>query len=81
MESEKFPFDFIGKIFALLVKPDVFRGALLSFSEVQMALFSAALVAGPTEPSTASPFLLWKLRTAVFVAGPKLPSIVKPAPV
>ena len=29
MESEKFPFDFIGKIFALLVKPDVFRGAQL----------------------------------------------------
>jgi len=27
MESEKFPFDFIGKIFALLAKPDVFRGA------------------------------------------------------
>ncbi|MCL2876933.1 MAG: hypothetical protein FWF12_11810 [Betaproteobacteria bacterium] len=29
MESEKFPFDFIGKIFALLSKPDVFRGTLL----------------------------------------------------
>ena len=43
-----------------------------------LSLRSAALVRGPTTPSTLRPLLAWKLRTAASVSGPNIPSTLMP---
>ena len=54
--------------------PGVGAWKLASVAVAVVWLRSAALVSGPTMPSTVSPLLAWKVRTASSVSGPKTPS-------